>query len=474
MMQKRQISTLPEQFNLQFRQILTSLPSTDATPRVALAFSGGLDSTALLDLLNQYAQRYPIHILVFHIHHGLSRNADAWLSHSQQSAQAYGYGFDSRRIHLEPDAESGLEAHARAGRYHALGEMCQIHNIGLLLTAHHKDDVLETSLMNFFNGAGIFGMAGIDPIKTNFSLLKNQAVTLVRPLLQVSREQLANYVELRKLKFVEDESNQDQRFRRNLFRNTIIPQLRQAVPAMPENVARSIRHMQAGKRILQAIALDDFKQCRGVMGLSLKALQSLDADRLDNLLRYWMDLHQLSMPTLMQLEELKSQMRTSKPDARVEISLQSASFYLESGELVIAPRLPASFEDQLLQREFSWQGEAMIAFPEFFGRLHFKRAEYGLPEIILSKAELCLHFRRGGEILSLAGNRPGRELKKQYQQMKIAYWQRKRLPLLSSEGKLLFVAGLGNNAKYSEAGAVCYQLSWESDLMHLQMTDLKY
>ncbi len=467
-----QNQALPEQFSRRFKQLLSAMPDSDATLKVALAFSGGLDSSALLDLLNYYSKSYPLEVWVFHVHHGLSPNADDWLAHSQRIAKAYQFRFDCRKIHLSANSSLSLEAQARELRYQALGQMCLSADVSLLLTAHHKDDVLETSLMNFFNGAGMFGMAGIEERKSSFALLANPAVTLLRPLLQISRLQLAEYVAQRGLTHVVDESNLDQRFRRNLFRNTLIPQLTQAVPAISENVTRSIRHMQAAKRMLQQLAGDDFMASRGDIGLSLQKLRHLNPDRLDNLLRYWLDRHGLSMPTVMQLEELKRQILTSRGDATVEVSLQQVSFYIDSDQVVVAPRLPDALHDQLMHQDFVWSGESVIDFPEFHGRLRFSRAEFGLPEPLLRNELLCLHFRRGGEKLSLAANRPGRELKKQYQQMGIAYWQRARLPLLSATGKLVFAAGLGNNAKFCEAGESCYQLSWESDLMHLQLTEL--
>ena len=119
---------------------------------LAIALSGGLDSSALLHLANAYARQHDIALFAFHIHHGISPNADAWLAHCEAECASLGVRFAARRVVLEK-TRSGVEAAARKLRYAALGALCAEHGIGLMLTAHHLDDQADTVLLQLLRGA---------------------------------------------------------------------------------------------------------------------------------------------------------------------------------------------------------------------------------------------------------------------------------------------------------------------------------
>lgn len=457
---------LAVQFGHSFQSLLDSVSSTNATRKVALAFSGGLDSTVLLSLLKTYQQKFPLEIYAFYVNHGISKNSDQWQSHCQLTAAQANVAFDSRKLELNLEQYGSVEAIARDARYRALGEMCHQHNVALLLTAHHSDDQVETSLMNLFGGAGIFGMAGMESVKFDFGLLRNASVTLLRPLINFSRKELANYLNQVQWVYIEDESNQDLKYRRNLLRNKLIPQIEQELPGAMNRITRSIAHMQSGRRLLMQLAEADFEMVKGQYGLVVSRMRTLSIDRLDNLLRFWLDRQHLPMPSLAQLTELKKQVLTWRNDAQVEFHFQRVSVYLDRDELVLAPRIADQAAFDSLKQGFVWCGEATLDFPDFFGRIRFTEAKFGLAANLLKAGQLFLHFRQGGERISVGQNRPGRELKKQYQAFDVPYWQRRRLPLLSSDHGLLFAAGLGINAKFASEAENVYQLIWESDLLY--------
>jgi tRNA(Ile)-lysidine synthase len=123
-----------------------------AAPRLAVALSGGLDSSVLLQLAHAYAQQRELTLCAFHVHHGLSPNADAWLAHCERACAALGVSFEARRIQLQDQKKSGTEAAARKARYAALGALCREHGVPLLLTAHHLDDQAETVLLQLLRG----------------------------------------------------------------------------------------------------------------------------------------------------------------------------------------------------------------------------------------------------------------------------------------------------------------------------------
>src|SRR6476661_5955087 len=118
-----------------------------ARPHIGIAFSGGLDSTVLLHLASQYAQTRDIRLTAFHVHHGLSPNADAWLAHCEQEAARCGVRLVSGAVDVSNPDGRGIEEAARIARYRALGNMCRDSGCDLLLTAHHLDDQAETVLL---------------------------------------------------------------------------------------------------------------------------------------------------------------------------------------------------------------------------------------------------------------------------------------------------------------------------------------
>ncbi|WP_199101191.1 tRNA lysidine(34) synthetase, partial [Dyella sp. ASV21] len=108
-----------------------------AQDTLAVAFSGGLDSTVLLEAAAQWQRETGGRVVALHVHHGLSPNADAWLAHAEQACAQRGITCAHERVQLERVADSGVEEAARMARYAALGRLCRAHGARLLLTAHH-------------------------------------------------------------------------------------------------------------------------------------------------------------------------------------------------------------------------------------------------------------------------------------------------------------------------------------------------
>lgn len=162
--------------------VLSMLPD-DA--RIAIAFSGGLDSSVLLDAAVHTAG--PARLVALHVHHGLSPNADQWLAHCEATARAYGVAFDARLVTLARDDGAGVEAAAREARYRALDAMCAAHGVHALWLAQHADDQAETVLLQWLRGAGLAGLAAMAPAREVAG-----GVPRVRPLLNLLRAQVGS------------------------------------------------------------------------------------------------------------------------------------------------------------------------------------------------------------------------------------------------------------------------------------------
>jgi tRNA(Ile)-lysidine synthase len=442
--------------------------------RLALAYSGGIDSSVLLDLAAAAARSRGLQLHAFHIHHGLSPNADAWLTHCEQACAAHGVAFDARRIDLSPSG-NGVEEAARIQRYAALGELCRVHDVRWLLTAHHQDDQAETVLLQLLRGSGVAGLSGMDAANVAPSLLGSADLTMARPLLNVARAEIERYAQANAIAYIEDESNTDTRYARNAVRLQVMPLLAQLFPGFQQRFTRSAGHAQSAQRLLIELGKQDLAQCRQGECLDLAEVRKLDADRIDNLLRYWFGERGMRMPSSAWLSELRTQLLEAKADAQLCVTHPECHIRRHRDRVFLTPRRDNQREpDEIEPQTFTWAGQPSIAFTDFGGTLHFDPAaadEPGFDAGWLREQALFIRYRSGGERLKLAPNRPTKSIKYHYQAMDIPSWDRSYLPIVGlgngvAKGiadALLFAAGIGMDcARQQDHGErVC--LRWQSN-----------
>jgi tRNA(Ile)-lysidine synthase len=446
--------------------------------RIAIALSGGLDSTVLLHLATAFCRQRDIELFAFHIHHGLSPNADHWLAHSERQARETGVKFDACRVHIDPDHKVGTEQAARQARYAALAGLCKTHAVSLLLTAHHQDDQAETVLLQLLRGAGLPGLSAMAQLQTDHALL-GPGITLGRPLLETTRAALDAYARAQALSHIVDESNHDLRFRRNDIRHQAMPALEQQLPGVQASLARSARHLQSAQRLLDELAAMDLQSCVDDSALVIARLRLLNEDRLDNLLRYWLrQCGAKHYPSNAQLRQLREQMLLARDDAHPMLVICGLVLERYLGRLV-ANHLPSHHLSHHLNRDSGqrsgapdvrpadvlvhWQGESEILIPAWQGRLHFEpSAGPSLGREQLLQGPLRLRARSGGERLKLHARRPSRTLKNLFQESAVPLRQRGWLPLIYLGDELVFAAGLGMDVR-AETASEGIRLHWQPE-----------
>jgi tRNA(Ile)-lysidine synthase len=443
-----------------------------ATPSIAIALSGGLDSSALLHLAHEYARQHGLALFAFHVHHGISPNADAWLDHCKASCAALDVTFDARHVTLAK-GKSGVEAAARKLRYAALGDMCQLHGVRLMLTAHHLDDQAETVLLQLLRGSGTAGLSGMDAANSAPELLGNPELVMARPLLPVSREALEAYVQSHAIGYIDDESNTDPRYARNALRLQVMPALAQAFPGFQERFARSAAHAQSAQRMLTELAAQDLALCLAGDTIDVATLRAMSTDRVQNLLRHWFATRALRMPSTAWLAEMVTQLVEARPDAQLLVTHPDCHIRRHRDRLYITPKLGdlAGLRDPDDEgifvkhgQAFRWQGEREIAFPDYGGTLYFDETEEGVDAAWLRAQPLQIDFRKGGERLKPAANRPTRSLKYHYQACDVPAWERTRLPIVTTGAALLFAAGIGMDCHHLATGPGLHiRFRWQSD-----------
>jgi len=462
-----------------FAHALAALREQCSPFSIAIACSGGLDSIALLHLASSWCRQHGISLFAFHVHHGLSPHADGWLAHVDAAAGALGATVDHRRVAVEKGG-SGIEAAARKLRYRALGEMCRAHGVGLLLTAHHLDDQAETVLLQLLRGSGPAGLSGMDAANSAPELLGSPELVMARPLLSLSRAELEAYAKEHGLAWVEDESNLDPRYARNALRHTVMPALAQAFPGFQARFARSAAHAQSAQRLLDELAEQDLAASLVDGAVDVARLRGMSLDRAYNMLRHWFRRQGLAMPSTAWLAEMVAQLIEARHDAQLLVTHPACHIRRHRDRLYITPKLAdlAGMRDPddegVIDKpgeSFRWNGEAALAFPAYGGVLHVEPAAPGAAGVDaawLRAQPLVIDFRKGGERLKLAANRPTRSLKAHYQAADIPAWERARLPIVSTGAHLLYAAGLGMDCHhFSKEEGNTVALRWESRIEKL-------
>ena len=197
--------------------------------RIFVAFSGGLDSTALLFLCNKALKQKKIRNLkAIHINHNLSKNSDNWQQHCESFCRSNNIKFESFIVEVSKN-RSSIESQARQARYKIFESLLDEND--QILLAHHRDDVFETILLRLFRGTGVDGLSGLNEKR---SLGKGE---IIRPFLNLSKSDLEIFIHKNDLPYVEDDTNLNNDFDRNFLRNEIIPSLGKRWSKLPERAA---------------------------------------------------------------------------------------------------------------------------------------------------------------------------------------------------------------------------------------------
>lgn len=439
---------------------------------IAVAYSGGRDSTALLYATARAALEHPgLEVVALHVHHGISLHADAWLAHAEQqclswAAQGLPIRLLTRRLSLALEPGASVEAVARHARYDALASMAREVGAELVLLAHHRQDQAETFLLQALRGAGVAGLAGMP------AMVERKGITWGRPWLNRDRSEIETYVEQHGLTHVEDDTNLDPRYARNRLRLLAWPALREQFPQVDVALTQAARHSADAHWCLQQWAAQTLPALLAT-GLDGEA----DAHRLDasawtqrpgperrELLRYWYGQIRGGSLSRAWIERLDREVPLSLVAGRAA-HWPDLDLGLYRGHLIWQPQDSAATQagDEASGQALSIDAPGRYELARWGGALCVREAapsDLGVPWSLV--ADLRVVARSGGEDFQIAANRPARSLKKQFQAAGVPAWAR-AAPLFFSANRLVFVPALGLDARValaSEQSRAC--LTWVS------------
>jgi len=411
---------------------------------VAVAYSAGRDSTALLHATARAAREQGIDVVAMHVHHGLMPQADAWLELAEQQVGRWRKAglpvrLVSTRLQSKPAKGESVEAWARRERRSALARMARNEGVGTILLAHHRRDQAETVLLQALRGAGPAGLAAMP------RAVQRDGLWWLRPWLDMPREAIEAYARQHRLRWVDDTSNADERFARGRVREHVWRALTRAFSDAEVTLAAVARRAHDAQALLTEVAVNDLATIVDDDGrLQVPLWRALSPSRRANALRAWLRLQLGRGAPETLIERLLAQLPGAR-HARWPVD-GDRELALYRGRLALVEAVAPQGDDHPPDGgTLDLSRPGVHELPGWRGAIEVARvASGGVPPALLKACRVVA--RRGGEQWQAQPRSTPRGLKKQYQAAGIPSSQRDG-PLLYAGEQLVFVPGLGLDAR---------------------------
>lgn len=414
--------------------------------QVAVAVSGGVDSMVLLHLLKQLQLPCGFRLSALHYEHGIrGTESEEDMHFVQEVCAKLGIPLIAERGNALREAQAqghNLEDTARRLRYDFFARCCRTQGIDRVAIAHHKDDLAETFLLHLIRGSGPQGLCAMPYLRKD---------GIIRPLLDVSREQIEGYAVEHGIAFRQDSTNEDLHYSRNFLRLQLLPQMRRLNPEVNDAIARAGRLLEEDQWLLAEYIWKEYatvvQEQQGRIVLHLEKLQLLPAAMRRRVLRMAVQrcagtLQNVGSAAIGQLERLAEQGETGKIFSLPGIFFAQVSY----GLLILSPKM---YTIDKIEQVCIEVGENLL--PDG-GRLLIRPAER--PMHFPEKQSLCqyidaqqlpqnciLRTRQEGDLFCPFGVQGSQKLKEWFIDHKIPREQREQQLLLCCGKEVLWIIG---------------------------------
>ncbi|WP_121974089.1 tRNA lysidine(34) synthetase TilS [Acinetobacter stercoris] len=420
------LSTFNEVWQRQFRLgVLKQLNEFPEQTRFLIGCSGGMDSMLLLHLMSFLC---PEKIRAIYIDHQLQSMSSEWGDFVAQQCQLLNISYVIQKVNVQ---QGNLENQARNARYQAYQQ--HLHPDEILVLAHHQQDQAETLLLRLLSGAGVSGLSAMRYLDHRDQL------SIWRPLLNVSREQICQWVSELNITYIDDPTNLDTHYDRAWCRNELWNILQSRYPKMQQALARTSYLMQDAQEILDEVYEQDLQFCGDQNQLDLLKLGELSRSRQRQLLSGWMKGLDGYRPAFEMVERLQNEVIYSKQDRQAAlywngyyyVRYQKILYRLTKEQYLAETNAPS-------MQEYSICCQLHQKLDVASGSFQIETSEVGLSGALLGK-KLQLKLRQGGEKLHLFGRVGTWPLKKAIQEAQIFPWMRHTIQILSIDNVMLGV-----------------------------------
>ncbi len=417
---------------------------------VVVGFSGGADSVTLLHFLFVYGAK----VTAVHVNHGLrGAESDRDERFAEQFCARLGVPLIAYRVDAAKEAKQrgmSVEQAGRLLRYEIFEREAKRHS-ARIATAHTLSDQAETVLFRLARGSGLRGLCGIPPVRAE----AGKAV-IIRPLLEITREEVEAYCSANGLSYVTDSSNLTDDYARNKLRHQVVPVLREINERAEYHCARAAAMLLTDADYLDDQAKKAYESCKEEEGLSAQAVLELHPAISSRVWRLFFAEHGIEAEESLvrRAGELLQRMRLPKEQRYGEISIpRKARLILRKGELFLLrePQEDVSFPGMIT---VLLEEKGRLTFPtpcgmwctlaiiSRFDTKHFQKVHknlfYQYIDYDIIKGNLVCRGRREGDHLVIAGRNVGKSVKKWMNEEGISLKEReKRLILADDEGVLL-------------------------------------
>lgn len=427
--------------------------------RILVAVSGGPDSAALVHFLKDLKDELGVDLEVAHLQHGI-RGEEAKEDARFVAALAgkLNLMFHLKEINLAQmklsAGKGNLEALARAERYRFFADVARQRSLGKVATAHTMDDQAETVLMWFLRGTGLKGLGGMSPLHRMD--VDGYALTVIRPLLEISKAEISQYLKEGNINYRLDRTNQDIALLRNWLRLDLLPRIQQRFDArVPARLAQQAEIFRDENAFLDGLARSSYRGMSKAGCLSRPALLSAAKSVQRRVLRLWLEQTRghLRAVEFVHIEDMLRLIEQGPPQGRVSIP--------GGWELV------REYDALKLEKRFRTKRRVCYDYPLEIGRI-LSIAEAGLqfhservsarpkqlPDDLMEaafdwafvKQPLSVrNFRRGDRFQPL-GMRGHKKVKDLFIEKRVPLSVRARWPLLVAGEDILWIPGYGRSA----------------------------
>ena len=417
--------------------------------RVVVAFSGGIDSTALIYILNSLGKKLKIKLFAAHLNHQIrGKDAEADASFVKKTSEKLGIPCFIEKFDVPGFAKQeklNLEDAARRMRYEFLERIAAKAGANKIALAHTADDNIETFLMRLIRGTGMKGLEGIPPVRDK----------IIRPMIELYRKEIERYLSSKKITARIDKTNYETKYLRNRVRRNLIPALESYNPNIRESLIRAISAANAVQDFVESKAKEAFKKVVSLktndeIRFNIKEFLKIDAMLKGEVLRLAIvavkkDLVDISR---VHIDDIIDQLEKK----RAEVDLPGIYAVVNKGALSISREKPEKNLSKSFMRKLEIPGEINDANDGFIieadvmdsvpvSELHAKNPYQAFLDYDKIAKPLIVRNRREGDIYSPLGLKGKKKLQDIFVDEKIDIDERDNIPVIEDGKKIVWVVG---------------------------------